>query len=330
MNFRDQALEIIKNKSALCINGGGVLGVAICGALFELSELGLPLKNFKTVVGSSVGSIIATGIACGGTIYYIKQTLDEMDLNSFKDNDCFLRSLVQLVKNKGLNETRPIYELATKVLTDLVGNPDITFQELYEKTGVHLIITYLSLNYKRTMYADWVREPDSSVREAIVKSSTIPLFYEAHEEKIDGNKFISCDGGTANNYPINALRKLNIDPNAILGLKLLAPEDFDHIDNGGEGLRLIDHGPPSNVVKYLVDIVTMLRKQAMRIHVHERDWMLSVKIDVGKLSSTDFHITKLEQEWLFSQGKQAVDKYIDELENLLKEDEYPYLSPFEK
>ena len=331
MANKDKALEILKGKTAIVFAGGGVLGKAFVGSLFALEELGVYLNQFTSVSGSSVGSILATALACKATTKYIKDVVNNMDFERFRDHDCILRSAVQVLTKYGLNEKTAIEELASKVLIDLVGDKDITFKELYDKTGVHLTITYLSLNYSRTLYADYINEPNSSVREAIVKSSTIPLFYEAHFEhhpRPQGkgkDKHVACDGGTANNYPMNIPREQKIDPKDILGLKLIASNEMDSIDNGGPGLALRNEGPPNHVIDYLTKIIIILRNQALRIHVDKNDWMLTVKINVGKLSSTDFQITEIERDWLYNQGKNAVYKYLEDLEKLLDKDEFPYV-----
>ena len=325
MDFREKALEIIRNKTALVICGGGVLGIAECGALVELESLGLDLKKLTSVCGSSVGSILSTSIACQGTSSYMKKILDSMDFNRFQDHDCFLRSAVQFIRKYGLNETTEIMNLAIKLITDLGYDKDITFQQLYDKTKVHLTLTYLSVNYDRTMYADHINEPNGLVRDAIVKSSSIPVFYEAFIEGSRKAGHVKCDGGTANNYPMNIPREQGVNPINILGLKLIASNEVDSIDNGGPGLALVNSGPPLNALAYIKRIVDILRRQALRMHVSENDWQLSIKINVGKLTSTDFNLTKEQQEWLFNQGKLAVQNYVNELAGLLESGKFAYM-----
>jgi len=323
-DFREKALEIIRNKTALVICGGGVLGIAECGALIQLEELGLPFTNFTSVSGSSVGSILSTSVAGGGTSTYLKKVLDSMDFNTFQDHDCFLRTAVQFIRKYGFNETTPIMNLAIKLLTDLGLDKDITFKQLYDKTQVNMTLTYLSINYRRTMYANHVSEPDSLIREAIVKSSAIPLFYEAVIEGSGKNKMVNFDGGTANNYPLNIPKEQGVNPLYIIGLKLIASKEVDSIDNGGPGLPLVNEGPPKNSIECLQILADILRRQALRMHVSDHDWQLTIKIDIGKLSSTDFNLTKEQKEWLFNQGKKAVTNYVDELAKLLEENKFVY------
>lgn len=315
--FRQQALDILKAKTALVVCGGGVLGIAECAALIELETLGVKMSQFTSVCGSSVGSVIATTIAAGGSTEYMRSVMESIDFETFKDRGLIMKG-VRLIGKYGLNQTTSIASLAAKILTDNGHHADITFKELYDKTKVHLTLTYLSLNYERTMYADHLTEPQSKVRDVIVKSASIPLFYTAFIEGGRKRGFVSCDGGTANNYPMNIPREQGVDPAKILGLKLIAPKEATHVENGGPGAEMENVGPPDNVIDYLTKVVSILRRQAMRMHVSANDWQLTVKINVGELSSTDFKITEAQQKWLFDQGTEAMRKYVDDLAWMLQ------------
>lgn len=315
---KDAALAVLKNKTALVFCGGGVLGAAECEALIALEALGVSLSNFKLVTGSSIGSFLATVVACGGKTAYMKQMLDSINFADFKDDSCLLAQSVHLISKYGLNKTKAVKALAAKVLNDLIGDANITFKELFDKTGIRLVITYFSINHQQTMYADYESEPRSKVQDAIVKSSSIPVFYEAFFEgsKRNNTRTVACDGGTANNYPMNVPREHGFAPINILGIKLIPSKDMDHIENGGAG-ALINHGPPSGVITYFTTIINVLRRQAMRMHVSEGDWRLTVRIDVGHLTSTSFEMTPEEKQWLRNQGHVAVKKYLADLESML-------------
>lgn len=322
--YREKAIEILKNKTALVFCGGGVLGIAECGALFALEEIGLKMKNIKSVSGSSSGSILAAVIATGyiDATKYMKEMLDNTDFTKFKDNDCFIKSAYQFLTKYGINKTTEINNIGAKILQELTKNSDITFKELYDKTGITLTITYVSINHDGTVYANHITEPTSSIRNTLVKSSTIPVYYEANIEGKGITKQISIDGGVLDNYPMGVPRKQGINPDNILGLRLISSGEETNTDLEQE---LVDSGPPANAIQYFVRIINILRNQALKIHVSKNDWMLSIKIDCGKLSATDFNITKEQKEWLFNQGKIAVYNYIDELAGLLEKDKYPYL-----
>jgi NTE family protein len=318
----EEALENIKNKTALVLSGGGVLGMGEAGSLVRLEEIGLPLKNFKSVSGSSVGSIIGLGIACGADSEYIEKKMREVNLSELENKQCFLIEGFRLINNFGLRKICGVRKFVTSILTDLGYKTNITFKELYDKTGVWLTVTYLSLNYERTIYADHVYEPNSSVLETVIKSTAIPVFYEAYFETKNKIKEVCVDGGIQLNFPMIVPRLQKVDPKEIIGLKFISSGDVHVKDEGQPGTPEEDNGPPKNIVNFLTTIVNILRKQAMKVHVSKNDWKLTVKINVGTMSSTNFDLTEVEKEWLFSQGKYAVDKYIEELTNLIETDDF--------
>jgi NTE family protein len=323
INFKRnaKALEIISKKTALVICGGGTNAVALVSSIGRLIDLGLSLDKLQSITGSSVGAIIATIIACRGSYLFIKKKMDSLNYHEFASRDCFLKQGVRLLNKYGVHKTNRIDEVITEVMLELLGNAEFTFKDLYELTGRHLTITYLSLNYGRTIYADYINEPDTLIREAVVKSCSIPVFYEAFFENKNGLNFVSADGGVENNYPMNVPRAQKIDPIHILGLKLIAPKDMTDVDNGGND-PLIDNGPPIGMIDYLTRIIGILRDQAMRTHVSKNDWMLTVKINVGNYSSTNFDLSEDDKMKLAGMGREAVNSYVDELASILENETF--------
>jgi len=317
MDFRRQALEIINGKTALVLSGGGILGVAEAQAIIRLEEYGLDLKKIKNVSGSSVGSIIATAIACGASSDYIKKKIYSIDFKKLESKDCFLVEAWRLLRKYGLHDMDEVRKFVSSIFVDLGYSPNITFKELYEKSGVFLTITYLSMNYGRTIYSNHIYEPNNSVCEAIIKSSSIPVFFEAYIEGSGANKQVSVDGGVMLNYPMIIPRKQNVEPIEILGLKFITPDEVEYMDEGQPGVSSENKNLSTNIISHLYNLFQILREQAMKLHVHKDDWKLTVKINVGNLSSTNFNLSQVERDWLIEQGEKAVDDYIDELTDLL-------------
>jgi NTE family protein len=334
---KEKAIEILQNKTAFAFEGGGTLGVSHVSALEKLHQLG-GMKKITHVVGSSVGSIVGTALAAGATIEYMKDTLFNMDLKIFQDIDSNnkLKDLFQLLKYYGQNKTEAIRTFIGQVLKDLTGNSDITFKQLHESTNIHLTITYLSLYYDKTLYADYLTEPDTMVKDAVTKSSTIPIFYEAYwEDMLDQQyqrKCFSCkcfsfnremykcsvDGGTLDNYPIHVLREQGCDPINIIGFKFISDGELNVYDYSYNNQVKIAKGSPKNIVQFLIKIAEIGRIQAMHVHVDENDWKLTVKTHVGELTSTDFNMTEEQKLWLYNQGTKAVEKHLEDIKSILE------------
>lgn len=319
----DEALEIIRDKSALVLSGGGTLGIGEIGSLRRLDDFGLKLKKFKSVSGSSVGSLIATAIACGGTMDYIENKMEAINYQLLADKDCILVQAGRLLKNFGIRDMDGVRKLVSEVLIDLVGTDAITFQQLFNRTGVWLTITYLSFNYERTIFADHIYEPDSLIRESVVKSAAIPIFYESYQIGNGCNKEVIVDGGVMLNYPMMVPHLQGYKDRDILGLKFISSESKDIEDKGQPGKVEEFKQAPSNIIEYLTNLIGILRNQAMKVHVEENDWMNTVKINVGTLSSTDFNMSKQQKDWLYNQGMKAANEYILKLAELIDLGKYP-------
>jgi NTE family protein len=310
-------------KTCLCFEGGGILGIGHVGALSRLNELNL-LSKPTHVVGTSVGSFIAAAFGCGADFEYIDQVFQGLNLKKFKDQSKFaLVNLVKLFKNFAPNKGEEIDKVAGQIVKDLTGDTDTTFLEAYEKTGITTTITYLSVNFEKTRYANHITHPNLKIREAIKMSSSIPVFYEPFRKLLTEHpKCHGCskknigyelivDGGVTDNYPIHVLRKQGCSQENMLGFKLCSAQEFnDYREDLGEDIEEVDKGAPSKVIDYVLRLISIVHNQALRYHVKKEDWDVTIKIDIGNLQTTDFDLTEEQTQWLYNQGKIAVDEYI--------------------
>lgn len=312
------ALEMILNKKALVFAGGGVNGFGILGCLRKLKNLGFDFNQVKSYYGTSIGSLIATALACKGSIEYMENKINSYPLLNLEDRDFILVEGIHLLRKFGIHETEGIDAFVGEILTELVGNKDITFKQLYEKTQIYLGITYLSINYGRTILADHIYEPDSLVRKTLVKSSSIPIFYEAFIEGKGADKTIDVDGAIANNPPIYFCRQHNIDPHEILAFNFISPNTKQLILNGSPGNAEEWTDSPTNIVNFLYRFVQILRNHSFLLYSNPEDDILTVKINVANIASTSFNLSLDEKQWLYNQGQLAIENYIEELTEYLK------------
>jgi len=323
--YVEEAIKIISNKKALCFEGGGVLGVGHVGALSRLYELG-GLNEITHVVGTSVGSFLAAALACGASVQYAENELFGLNLKGFKDGSKFiLFNLFRFLSKWGLYEGEKIEEFGGKIMNDLTGNAEITFQEAYDKFGIRLTIVYLSCNLKKTMYADHILTPNQQIKRAIRKSSAIPAYFAAVPEKEKGKvtQFF-VDGGVTDNYPIHVLKDQGCPIDDIMGFKLCNDREFnEYKEDKGEEVDDIDYGRPKNALDHVMRLIDIVHAQAIRYHVHKEDWKITTKINIGELSTTDFDITEEQKLWIYEEGRKAMDVHVQEVANLLSKSKYP-------
>jgi len=326
--YINEARKILVEKKGLCIAGGGVLGIAEVGAINRWIDQGADLSNLTHVVGSSVGSIISIIIANGGDIEYIKKTMGDLDLKKFKDGPNIFSKLWNLFRKFGWYSGNYLKGEGERILEELTGNGNITMLEAYERSGVHLTITYNSLNFEDVFYIDHITEPTTMLKDAMRMSASYPLFFHAifrPYTNSSGKKArdVIIDGGTIDNYPLHVLRDQGLSDREILGLKLCSGEDIKEyaLESGTD--KKYDFGEPKKVMTYASRVLNLMRKTAMKQHVRAKDWMLTAKIFVGSMSSMNFDITKEETYELFRNGESAIDQLILDTAELLEKGEYP-------
>ena len=316
------AEDVVRGKTALTFEGGGVLGIGHIGALAEWEKMG-GYRNLTHVCGSSVGSIVAAAVAANASVEFMKSTLFNLDFKQFEDNSTgLLRDLYRLIRKWGWNKGDAIREWSEQLMCELTGEKHITMKQLYEKSQIHLTITYWSYRYRKTKYIDHLTQPDMTVADAIRMSSSIPIYYQAVWRKsLDANQQevldAIVDGGTMDNYPMHILHAQGIPAEKIMGFKLCSSEDMSEYKAERDG-KEYDYGMPDGIVQALVVLVSAMREQSMKVHVKSGDWKLTVKIPVGLLKSTDFDMTDAEKNWLFESGEQAMRTYIEEVQERIE------------
>jgi len=76
---------------------------------------------------------------------------------------------------------------------------DLTFKQLYNKTGIKFTTCAFNITNCNLDYFDYISNPDVKVIDAIMASCALPVLFPAY--KIDDNFYY--DGGICNNCPCN-------------------------------------------------------------------------------------------------------------------------------
>lgn len=283
----------------MVFEGGGVLGIAHVGALKRLYELDV-LKNIKRVAGSSVGGIIASMIAMKCSYQDIENYLYHLDFSKLKSNSngCF-RNIFRILFNYGYYKGDMILDWIGKIIEEQIGNKNATFQEIYDKTNILLILTGTSLNSQKTIYYSYLTQPNMKLMDAIHITTSVPLLYES----VKMNNDVLIDGGVLDNFPIHLFDKdeyggENKVNSKTIGLKLLT---LDEINN---------YLPPvTNIKSYIAILINTIYQQSLRIHIHEEDWKRTIKINIGTINSFNFNIKNEDKRFLLEQGYDAINTY---------------------
>lgn len=178
--------------SELCIAGASHRGVAYVGAMKYLEEIGvLRRQDLKKLIGVSIGSFIGTCFILGFELDVFLDYLLKTEFGPFQDisltgNDLSL--LQGLSFRKWVRDT-----LSLKI------DPDILLSEFKEKTGVHLIVSAVSIDEDKVIYLGLER--DMRLCDALICSMNFPFAFPPYT--VDGITYI--DGGLVDNFPMQLL-----------------------------------------------------------------------------------------------------------------------------
>jgi NTE family protein len=194
--------EVPEDKSPtkiteLCLAGAANRGISYIGVLKCLDEYSvLDLKKF---VGVSIGSFIGVCYIVGYTPDEIFKDVLEKDLSEFEDI-----SLACVMNNgsvlSGINYRTWVWDVLCKKI-----DPMTTFKLIYEKFGVDVTITAVSLDSGEDglEYFSLTDTPDMPIYYAILASMTVPLVFPPLV--YNGKRYI--DGGVLENFPMQLLSK---------------------------------------------------------------------------------------------------------------------------
>lgn len=186
----------------LVFSGGANRGFCYIGVLKSLEDN--KLCNFKTVMGTSVGSIFATFVAMkfnsAELLKYLNYKLNffDIDINDF-------------VTNYGFYKGDEICEKIKEIIK-LKYDENITLKDLYKKTRIELIITSLCLEDKKIVYLSYKKFPNMKIIDAIRFSISIPFIFTVKKYK---NKHY-IDAALIDNISINYFN----ESDKVLGIKL--------------------------------------------------------------------------------------------------------------
>lgn len=281
----------------LVLEGGGVKGVAFCGAIRALEEKNL-MKNIKNIIGSSAGAIIALAISIKLSSYEIEKIMKDIDFNKFLDKRWgIINKLYHFISKYGIYKGDYFLHFIEKILLQYTGNKNITFLELHKKYKTNLIITGTNLDLGVVQYFNYVDYPNMPVKTAIRISMCIPFFFEA----VKYNNDLYVDGGVLNNYPFNYFTKYK----KTLGFKLTGADEYKDC--------IIHHYDKEvkNIKNYSYNLIKALLNQIERLYINEHYWKRTITINTLGVSTTDFNLENSVKDKLISEGYRSTMEYLN-------------------
>jgi NTE family protein len=338
----------------VAFSGGGIAGAAFAGVLKDMELRGLykpkksitkdnwtfdPIdpfyftdKHIKYWIGSSAGAICATFAALGAPADYFIELILDTDARLFLDYGGrdqskngwwdklmnYRYGIVDLITKWGMVRGKKFRKWFSKQMSILGWNPSITFAELYNLTGQHLIITATSQNTVETLYLSRSSYPHMEILDAVDISIRVPYLFPPifmNDPIIHQGKRVLNDGAILDDLPINACDIIS-NTGEVLALNRKAV-GFTLIN---DGKWVSDYIPIDGLLKYSF---TFIKSMHTRLHAIQSCqpyfWDRVVPIETYDVSTMDFDIDKIKLKRTIDSGQNSARRFFDSRNEIIKE-----------
>jgi NTE family protein len=307
------------SKVDLVLEGGGVKGIGLVGALSTLAERGYEPQN---LAGTSAGAIVATLAAAGYSADELRSILSGLDFNDFKDRaweDYVPVAGVPLsiLKDRGIYEGARLLEwlrelLAAKgveVFGDLV-HPAYADEPRY-RYRVQVIASDITDHRLLVLPRDSERfgvDPDRlPVAEAVRMSMSIPIFFEpwSWRSEADGSEHLIVDGGVLSNFPVWLFDSGGEPEWPTFGLMLVEPEPRRSIGERLEGAR-----SDASLIAFVRSLVQTMLEAHDRMYLENASYARTIQVPTLGVRTTEFDLSQERTDALYDSGRSAAEGFL--------------------
>ena len=216
----------------LVLEGGGVKGIGLVGAVTALGQAGY---RFPRVAGSSAGAVVACLVAAlqqaGEPLDRLGELVRTVDLRRLRDPGGLGRlplvgRALSLLVHDGLYQGRYLEDFLTGALGELgvttfadlrIPDGDPAGDGLPAQRRSRLVVTVSDLSRQRLTRLPWdlpeYGVADLPVARAVRASAAIPLFFRPVRQPTPGGRATWVDGGLLSNFPVDLFdRGDGLDP----------------------------------------------------------------------------------------------------------------------
>lgn len=195
--------------TTLVFSSGGIHGIHFVGCLRALEESTI-LSSVRSIRGSSVGAFFGTLVCLGYTAKELENTLMRVNTNGLFQ--VHLDNILKCFDTFGIDEGRRLEQVFEVFLDQKMCQPHITFLELFQYTGIHLVVSATSLTNSCVEYFDYKRTPDMAVSHGLRISASIPFMFTP----VHYNQSMYVDGGVLCHLPVPCIDKFSLPNTRII------------------------------------------------------------------------------------------------------------------
>ena len=271
-----------------CLFGGGAIrGMAYIGTIRALEELGI---EYDIIGGSSVGSVIATLLACGYKSYELENLFMKVNFELFKDIHLGLGKPFALSKGEIFLDW--LNELLSKKIENVHGR-NITFDDIEKK----LVVIATNLTKFKSQEFSQTNTPDFEVAQAIKISSSMPGLMAPYQYK---DSYL-VDGDLQKASPMWRLSEcLKNSESRILEFRL-------------EGDYNKDEKNPINFINTIYSCVTDVATSFVTEIYGQNDRYDCISINTGDIFFADFNLSREARRNLINIGYAQTMEYFKKI-----------------
>ena len=304
----------------LVLEGGGVKGIGLVGALATLEEKGwVP----ACVAGTSAGAITAALVAAGYRSQELREMMLELDFHDFEDRGWEDRlplpgrEVLSILKDKGIFEGDHLLDWMEERLADKGVR---TFADLRDpeagdddRRRYRLRVIASDVTGRRLLALPQDAEhlgidPDQlSVALAVRMSMSIPLFFEpvAVKHGETGETHLIVDGGLLSNFPVWLFDSRGRPPRwPTFGLLLVEPEPRKSV------AHRLDPGEGGGLIDFFKALGQTVLEAHDRLYVEQADFARTIPIPTLGVRTTEFDLVRNRALELYESGRQAAEAFL--------------------
>lgn len=306
-------------KADLVLEGGGVKGIGLVGAVLALDQQGYV---FPRVAGTSAGAIVASLVAAhqvaGRPLSRLETLMRSLDYPKLRDETTVERltgpvgEVAELLLHMGIAKGDYLVEWLGNELADLgvhtfadlaIDDADDPGSSLPEGQRYRLVVHTSDLSRGALVRLPWdyprYGQDAGAMRvvDAVRASASIPFFFRPVTFATSTGKVTWVDGALLSDFPISVFDRTDGRPARwpTWGVKLSARPSSVQVDR-----------PTDNDLELAAACLQTLLSGWDRYHLDdEHVTERTVFVDTASVSAIDFGITTAEQEALLRNGRSA-------------------------
>jgi len=301
----------------LVLEGGGVKGIGLAGAVLALDQAGY---RFQRVAGTSAGAIAAAIIAAlnkaGQPLSKLYEYLETVQFEQFMARSHMRAALggladaEHLLLHMGLYDGDYLLDWLGGVLKDIgilhfgdLRLDDARADKRWTHQQRYSLVVHVSDVTRRKLvrlpwdYDEYGLDADGErITDAVRASMSIPFFFEPVHVRTSAGRVTWVDGGLLDNFPVDVFDRTDGASARwpTIGIKLSANQT-----------SIADVHGRDNVAAEAVACLETLLDNAGRYYITPDKAARTIFVDNAGVKATDFNITANQRQKLFENGQNA-------------------------